>query len=469
MPFLSALFIGAALVGCRMMPTEPADKATATPPSTPASTSKAPEPDQAPPAKLAGAPAVAPAPGMPVTFDLVSVAPAVAPTARGDLSPTPPTDLPDDPDQSDAITFAWQTFVAVGWPAKAGERGVPDPSKVIGQPGAVVWQTWKQPEEIFLSDGAAPPPWNDWGGVVPAGCTGATTAYDVLGRTAKSDPGSDSEVFRDQQAVGGTLTDQHGNLAYYQLAVDRTSFDYIVTNTLYNVQGQQALPGDVAFPASSGEIKAAWRVLTAQDSPDQKARFFQRRAWIQVPGGPCSQVLLGLVGLHVTRKTPSRPEWVWATFEHVDNVPAYDSTGQPGGTYSFYDPTCPPDKCKPNHSTEQDGKPTGTPTQVTRRTPISEQTQAANKQWQAALADAVEGSPWQYYQLVEVQWPRDPGVGNFGDPTPGRSWNTTMETYVDDSSCLECHYTAATADGGKDADFSFTLAEAHPVSPGSNP
>ena len=35
----------------------------------------------------------------------------------------------------------------------------------------------------------------------------------------------------------------------------------------------------------------------------------------------CTQRTMGLVGLHIVSKTPARPQWIWSTFEQVDNVP----------------------------------------------------------------------------------------------------------------------------------------------------
>ena len=58
-------------------------------------------------------------------------------------------------------------------------------------------------------------------------------------------------------------------------------------------------------------------------------------------------------------------------------------------------------------------------------------------------------------------WPQTPANRPAGNPTPGLLANTTMETYIPQSSCLNCHYTARTASGKLSSDFSFMLAEAH--------
>lgn len=398
-----------------------------------------------------------------------SVAPPPSPNVRaasGDitLSPTIPTDLPTNPSQADAVAFAWRSFVAVNWPALPGQRGVPDTTRTIGDTGVTVRDTWKHPAEVFLPDGAKPPGWAASGGTPPTACSsaGAGAGDLVLYRTSKKPDDPSNPVFaRVDQAVGGTLTDQHGNLARFDITFNKASFDYIVSNTLYNIQGQQAF-GRIDFGAGVVETKAAWRELTDADSPDSKARFYQRSAWIyDAPSrsGPatCRQALMGLVGLHISQKTPSRRQWTWATFEQVDNVPPYGTENSGAYPYSFNNPAC--DSCPPNQSTEH-GRNPNTPTQVTRIIDIGPDAQTANPLWQQALAEAVAGSVWQYYELVDIQWPARPNQAPYGSPNPFLNANTTMETYVSQSSCLGCHYGAKTADNRRSSDFSYMLAEA---------
>jgi len=35
----------------------------------------------------------------------------------------------------------------------------------------------------------------------------------------------------------------------------------------------------------------------------------------------CAKADIALVGLHIMIKTHYRPQWLWSTFEQVDNVP----------------------------------------------------------------------------------------------------------------------------------------------------
>jgi len=385
------------------------------------------------------------------------------------LSPKVPIDLPSKPTQTDAVTFAWQSFVALNWPALANQRGVPDTNRKIGASGPVVWHTWKIPEEVFLANGGAPAAWDTYASALPPGCQtvpgeGPGAADLVLFRTSKvsSDTNGNNALELANEVVGGTLTDQHGNLARYDIRFNKTEFDAIVQNRYYNVQGQNAAKV-IQLPAGVMEVKASWRILPASDP--LQARFFQRTAWIYTPAdgtqpATCTKTTVGLTGLHITQKTPTRPQWIWATFEQIDNVPPFGGKLPPGRTlpYSFNNPKCPVLSCPPNQSTE-DGRSPTTPTQVTRIVNIGSEAGAANQTWRAAL----KGTPFAFYELVDVQWPRNPTRRPFGDPTPGVLANTTMETYIEDSSCLHCHFTARTQSGKLSSDFTFVLANARPA------
>ena len=397
---------------------------------------------------------------------------AVAQSARtagaaSTLSPQPPFDIPSNATQAQVVTYAWQQFVALNWPAASGQRGMPDTTKTIGQPGNVVWHTWKTPDEIFYPAGQTPPPWNQYGGQLPPQCAsaGVSSTSFVLQRTSKVPAGLDNAAIQlAKEAVGGTLTDQHGNLARFEVRLNQTIFNDIISRQLYSVEGQ-AKATVVSFQPGVMEVKAAWRQLTSADPPAVQSRYYTESAWIYTPPfgndpATCVQGVVGLVGLHITQKTPLMPQWSWATFEQIDNVPP----AAPGYTnaLSFNNPECPVLSCPPNQSTEKNGVPTGVPTQVTRMIPIGVAAAAANPSWQQALTQAVQGSPFQYYQLIDVQWPQNPTQFPVGNATPGLLANTTMETYVRESSCINCHFTARTYSNALSSDYTFMLAEAQP-------
>ena len=219
----------------------------------------------------------------------------------------------------------------------------------------------------------------------------------------------------------------------------------------------------------------------------------------------CRPAVLGLVGFHIAYKTGRQvsptnifefKEWLWATFEHVDNVPETSPPPPPPpGGYSFNDGTNNPAKptlkgywpanaWKPFDPTKP--FPT-TPNQVVRVNAVPPPTQALNAQVQGM--PGIKNTVWQFYQLINTQWPttgdpiaindpstnRDAYPAGCGTPTPAPPVdpppiatpsegvaNITMETYFQKpgifrlfgTSCMHCHYQAA------QTDFSWVLVDA---------
>jgi cytochrome c len=374
--------------------------------------------------------------------------------------------------QRSADIFSWQEFIALNWPALTGQRGAPDPGKKIGDPGARVWETWKEESEVFRPDGVAPEPW-DASERVPTSCAGATKQ---LFRIQKIDDIVDESV----QAAGATdvlpatLTDQRGKLVRYEIRMNKVMFDYIVQNRLYDAR-VQATAKTIAFPSGAMLVKAAWREVT----PEEERSYHTVTACVCDRDGHrqpinCQSKRMGLVGLHITQKTPSSPQWIWSTFEQVDNVP-----GPGTGTHpALYDPKCP--TCPKNRQTRP-----GTPNQITRLTPIPasepncaqpqqavDNVQRLNADVRRALTGA--GTVFRFYQLVNTQFPVPPTGTQ--PPTaftvrPPVLANTTMESFVQrTSTCMGCHATARTVNPTTfvSSDFTFTLNNAQPRLPNPN-
>lgn len=197
-------------------------------------------------------------------------------------------------------------------------------------------------------------------------------------------------------------------------------------------------------------MKLAWRVLHEKEVASK--RFFTMPATIQDPrpNGPQERhVTVGLVGMHISHKSLSSKQWIWSTFEHVDNLEVDPSV--PGLTPSFFDPSC--EICAVNQEPPQDaqGNYVRIPTQAKRMIPIPPTKQVLNRQASAVLAAL--GSVWQYYQLVDTQWPTDPkaapspwngplpdAVTNKagGRVTPVFLTNITMETYFQGGNQAAC-------------------------------
>jgi hypothetical protein len=323
-------------------------------------------------------------------------------------------------------------------------RGEPDVNKQINAPGPRVWETWKEEYEVYLPNGARPKQWND-PEPIPTSC--GNDVAKVFFRTQKIDDVVDStlQAAAATAAPSPTLTDQKGKLVRYEIRLNKVLFDYVLQHRLYNA-GVQTLTKSVNFPDGAILIKAAWREV----SPAEEKLFHTVTACVcdkdkQGRMVNCHKQRMGLVGFHITQKTPFAPQWVWSTFEQINNVPGSAARG----ALSFNNPSCL--TCPVNNQTQR-----GTPNQIARAIPISgtepncgDPTQAIdnvrrlNDDVRQALSSA--GSVFQYYELVNTQWPvpqasSTPQPETVFNVRPLALGNTTMESFVQPtSSCMGCH------------------------------
>jgi hypothetical protein len=184
---------------------------------------------------------------------------------------------------------------------------------------------------------------------------------------------------------------------------------------------------------------------------------------------------MGLVGLHIIHKTPKGQQFVWATFEHVNNDPSTTDLSSKNlkPWYTYYNLHCSPATdyyhCVPNAQPIPGTDPTSAPVQVVRQTPISNVPNTnnivgLNQYVWTQIAAANPQSVFLNYQLVSTVWPNSntpipppspppPGCRiplPPGQPTPPQGvFNTTMETYFQTSTvitnCLSCHASAPIA------------------------
>ncbi|NBF03344.1 hypothetical protein GV819_13680 [Pseudomonas sp. Fl5BN2] len=390
--------------------------------------------------------------------------PALAQAAQDiDLNCHPPSAAPDASAGQEAFDrYSWQMFVALNWPAQTGQRGQPDCSAALGSRGQTVWQTYKGVHEIFLPEGRSPGPWNS-----PL-LAKKLSLINIAGRKNMATANSDN------QAVGGWLIDQNGKPTYYEIAANELSYNYIVANQFYNAD-VVAKAGNITFPNATSEIKSSWRVLTQQDD---SSRYLQMPAKITtyndkgVANGT-EQATLGLVGLHIVNKAEGYPQWIWSTFEQVDNVPPKVQSGNqwvnqpvPGVKYSYFNVSAPANTLNqsPCDWTLQNGQMTcvpkagmsfTTPNPLDRFTPLTKATTKLNSQFQSA--PQVQASVFKYYQLITTQWSSPPNPGSpSGQLTPELSANVTMESYIQpSSSCTNCHSMATPINNPHKSDFSY--------------
>lgn len=409
------------------------------------------------------------------------------------VSPDRIEDVPSTkPDPFPAFdNFAWRAFVALNWPASrdAGHRGEPDRAKGLGDSGPRVWETFKARYELFARGPGggpiAPTPWASTGGPNPCGASAdarvkTLAAFDPFAdfNQASFSPGRPMNV----------LVAQNRTYVRYEVRVNRTEYDSIVAHGWEFGRSLPTAEAPGGVDVGAVAVKAAWRLLTAQDTPEIRKRSYVVEGAevtdvaksLAAHRTVCAKQDIALVGLHIAVKTKYRPQWIWSTFEHVDNVPpvGVGDAREPdaivaGAPYSFNDPAkgqkdvAPPADSPPAWPVDAGNPPRvdPEPMQVIRKHAINAQTMAMNRAYWAL--PEIRGTVWANYMLVATQWPtvtQPPSPDNDGRYFPGvriesgtpaepyqtgadggdpdqNLVNTTMETYAQDSpsSCMACH------------------------------
>jgi len=447
-----------------------------------------------------------PAPGVLLAAGMIGVA-LLAPTSAAgeDVTPKVSPDLIEDvpstkPDPFPAFdNFAWRAFVALAWPALTdpAHRGEPDRAKALGEPGPRVWETFKSRYEMFQRgpDGRAlaPAEWDSYEGVNPCG-PGLDNRTKTLASFA---PFAD---FNQASFTAGKflspLIAQNRTYTRYEVRINEAEFDSIVDHGWFRREMLPTLQAPAQFNVGSIAVKAAWRILTDAETPAIRSRYYVVTgaevvdvAKSLAAGKPvCAARDVALVGLHIAVKTKYRPQWLWSTFEHVDNVPPIGvgvarepDAKDAGAPYSFNNPALEQSEIAPPADSPL-AQPVGPgnppridpePMQVIRKHPINAETMAMNRAYWSL--PEIRGTVWAHYMLVATQWPtvtQPPTPANDGvyfpglriDPlTPAEPYqiaaengapaenlvNVTMETYAQDlpSSCMACHQAVSNALG----------------------
>jgi hypothetical protein len=373
--------------------------------------------------------------------------------------------------------YSWLTFIALNSPADGRTRidkSLPN-TKTKWEDRA----NFKQLLDVMLPNGEEP----EWDKKSPPpGCE------------SEFKPESDMAIEMIEETFNqpfktGPLIDQQGNYALFDILMNKEMFDYIKQHKLYSKTEQQSETNSklkIDFPAGENSpkdgtpghpggiiIKVSWKIL---DSEAEKRRFHTVDAVISMPrhgseNPRCLRKTLGLVGFHVMHKTATRLQWIWTSFEHVDNVPEQSEVRKQKSWnfYKFCNTTaCPPVnqtpprpwEPKPSLALKFDGP---FRSQIVRRTPLTDDTKKMNKKFQEIL----RGTVWENYMLLSTQWPSDfncaqktvhnPATIPLPDtdfekepdmncaPAPTFLANSTLETYsqgdspLASSSCMACH------------------------------
>jgi len=413
--------------------------------------------------------------------------------------------------QRDMDIFSWQSFIALNWPINIIEQA--DPSKLIGDnsqgDNKTVWETWMTTTDILDIPQDASPQWGNHH--VPQSCKDSP---DYVAGIKIIDQASKSDDFFQEAFNSGALVDQAGNFVRYEVLVNQAMFNTIKSEQLYKESVLQKRTEPVSFSCGSNEtgeegaimIKAAWKVLT---SNDDLSKYHTDNAMIYTPAqyrsdntDNCVKANIGLIGMHIVHKTVQQPQWIWSSFEHIDNVPDCDNQNTfftdpsrlnkpvcPSNNdqgFSFYtDQDSTLSSCNiapaPNAGKHYRLDQAGNKSQLCRANALETSAPPVNKAYQTMLTAINPKSVWQNYQLIGTQWnsniesscqtdtvyvnndtlPQYKIKDSSAGIVPLPMGNTTMESYEQNSSnCMACHSAATTTNSSKiNSDFVWFLSQ----------
>lgn len=371
--------------------------------------------------------------------------------------------------------FSWQSFIALAWPADLTTRGAalaPNtpstftsnyPSSNTPSTVPTVFMSWRDVTQLFPPSGVPV----SWDSTKPAysPCTNKGPQIPYIGDSVASDTNQAGDFAADDSPV----VDQHSNYARYETKFNQQEYTQVVDNKWY-VQSNTA----ISLSTGSIEIKAAWRKMQAGDD---FSRYYVVNMLATDPNIPVGQQAacivqpMGLIGFHIMHKTKDQPQWVWSTFEQVDNVGFNNDPHKPGSFtngnpdpdtmqngFSYKPAAVPPAATNPKPVVVYRVAPIPTePADKTDNFPYGVSTVGMNQTYRELL----QGTIWANYQLVATQWPAQPiQTAKGGVPFPSSSVaNTVIETFGQSASsptCMGCHQAAASNRNSRD--YSWTLA-----------
>ncbi len=407
-----------------------------------------------------------------VVLMAVAAAPLAAQTCTASSSwvsnPTLPSSVPgNESNHCDFAIFSWQSFLAL---MQVADKGT----------GQLLFETYMDTDGMFPASGTP----NAWG----------------------QEPWPLTLTEITQAGSGNDIIAQSGVEVFYDMSVNETMYNYINGNMLYNSTCFNAGGMNIHNPPTSStdtsnesiELKTAWLPMASCDS----SKYHCTTAIIN---GQKANV--GLIGMHIVHKLPDHQEWIWSTFEHIDNAPDCTQVTNPPSGYSSWNffktgfvatgsacPACASEDgsgCAASTQCNTFVSETQVPN-ICRVTPLAtvtcnsgdtnlnddpNNTACLNASVQSILGSS---SVWSNYQLVGTIWfkpgmsapassssPFPPSgqtiVGNQPSGSTAQMLsNSVMETYTQQATqnCFGCHttafkaFSASSAETSGHADFS---------------
>ena len=316
-----------------------------------------------------------------------------------------------------------------------------------------------------------------------------------------------------QQAGGGIVVDQNGQIIWYSTHMNPAYFQFVQKN---GGAGYAKASATLNFPVGAAVFKASWRVV--QDGEDTSKSYTEKTTIPILVNNPCGgimvdpsgktrQVTVALVGLHVVGVTENHPEFLWASFEHDNNAPDLPPGMQPNSSqpvsskgFAFYAANTPANASNPQCVNLQVTDPVkqtvgpvtnvfrqfaqGGPIPAQRGQDITNVNEAARKEM-ANMGTLKPPQPketvWSNYRLIGTLWlaqpgTLQPGIGEMEVCGVGsvNLANSTLETYFQGpqnnfngnnvSNCFMCHNTGSFgAPAAKNINLSHALLDSIPT------
>jgi hypothetical protein len=394
-----------------------------------------------------------------------------------------PCDYNGAPSREGIYRFAWNTFLAMSWPAlpekaDGSNRGKPDTTARYGAAGATpVWDTWRGKRELFRPttsmawDSTSPGQFNAFPatadpnpnvkactglGVQDKASLGTMQVNKVDNYVDETDEIGLAVLWSAIDPISGKPSKYptENSILRYQVKFNEDHWNYVVNKGIYATTNLKKLIADtttsklggVNFPAGNnntsvtGSIltKSAWKMISATEA--EKGKYYTVDAYYYVPTKTDSTEVcytpakFALIAIHVIRKTAYFPFFFFSTFEHKGNYPGifnYANTNMPSSKPSskpssilpsgYEIPYVNPAKPVVNIPANQSAY------QANRLVPVTKELTKVNRE-----ADIVnDTSVWSNYQLVGAQYLPVNGLTGRVDPDANQDFflaNPVIET-----------------------------------------
>ena len=378
-----------------------------------------------------------------------------------------PHDLPANASLTDLECFAWQSFVALNWPAvtqnfQPNTRGVPDQTQNFGASGNnnfassggnLVWETYKHKVELFPASGVPAASYDTKPNYVYS--VNVTVPSGVnAGQFNNLDEGTQigqNYIFfpsnpPNPSSPGGKIAPNSDVQILFEARANRVEYNYVVSNQYYNANTAATAAANtvkylttpsnpptnpfISFPAGDMsqsdpsfegtiETKAAWRMLTQAEIASGRYHTATVVYYTGTDNAPVAQnATFGLLALHIIHKTKNYPYFIFATFEQEEALKL--ETGNPTGLYTIttypsvsylnnagqqVPPPAPPPMFPNGILPAAAGLPPtfAGPTTASQYTPALPVTKQVNDAVRAQIVSQNPASVWQYYKLLGVQ------------------------------------------------------------------